>query len=498
MRAKVIVVLTFLLFSVASGLAGTEKVLYSFTGGLDGGQPYAGVIFDPAGNLYGVTQFGGAYNQGTVFELSPSPSGTWTETVLYSFTGGSDGSQPMYDLAMDGGGNLYGTAAYGGDSYCGTVYELSPSESGWTFTLLHTFGGKDDGCSPQADLNFNGNRLLGTTAGGGCHSMGTAFRLFSDGVEVVYSFGGNNGNLPNGLTGDGFYGTSYFGGKPGEGVVFELGYDFTEPCRSQIEVKHTFASTGKAKATAAGYLPVGDLATQGGSIMYGATQSGGVGGFGTVYQLTNSRSVAWHISVLHSFTGLDGDGAMPWAGVVLDPAGNLYGTTSWGGAEWAGTVFELTPGANNEWTETVLYSFTGRADGNSPISTIVLDGAGNVYGTTYQGGTYNQGVVYEVTPGAATTTTLTSSPNPSTYGQAVTFIAAVTSSAGAPPDGETVSFMEGQTVLGTGSLSGGSASLTISTLPKGTNSITAAYGGDSNFVGSTSNVVKQKVEKERK
>jgi uncharacterized repeat protein (TIGR03803 family) len=125
----------------------------------------------------------------------------------------------------------------------------------------------------------------------------------------------------------------------------------------------------------------------------------------------------------------------------------------------------------------------------------VLDNAGNLYGTTNYGGAYGQGVVYEVTTAAVTTTTLTSSPNPSTHDQAVTFTAVVTSSAGAPPDGETISFMKGKTVLGTGTLSGGSASFTISTLPNGTHAITAAYGGDPNFTASASNVVEQVVTK---
>ncbi len=504
MRAKVIVVLTFLLFSVASGLAGTETVLYTFTGGADGGQPYAGLIFDPAGNLYGATQYGGAYNQGTVFELTHSPSGTWTETVLYSFTGGSDGSQPQYNLVIDGAGNLYGTAALGGDSYCGTVYELSPSEGGWTFTLLHTFTGGKDGCWPEADLSLLwGDILAGTTAGGGPSSQGTAFRLrTSDGGEQVWPFK-NDGNLPNGLGlfprdgGYNEYGTTYFGGKHQVGVVFQLAF-YTRPSGS-IVVKKQFTSTGKA-----GYAPVGDLATQvnadGVWIMYGATQVGGVGGKGTIYQLTEESIYdpeKWAISVLHSFTGLDGDGAVPWAGVALDPAGNVYGTTAYGGTNsgYDGTVFKLTPGAKNEWTETVEYSFSGGTDGSEPYATVVLDNAGNLYGTTYQGGAYNQGVVYEVTPSPVTTTTLTSSPNPSADHQAVTFTAVVASIAGVPPEGETVSFMKGKTVLGTGSLSGGSASFTISTLPVGTNSITAAYGGDSNFAASTSNVVPQVVRK---
>jgi len=168
MRAKAIVVLTFLLFSVSSGLAGTEKVLYTFTGGLDGGQPYqAGVIFDQSGNLYGVTQYGGAYGQGTVFELTPSPDGTWTETVLYNFMGAPDGAQPQAGLSIDGSGNLYGTASIDGPGGCGTIFELSPSESGWTYSILHAFAGGKDGCGPIADLIVSPWQISGTTWTGG-------------------------------------------------------------------------------------------------------------------------------------------------------------------------------------------------------------------------------------------------------------------------------------------------------------------------------------------
>jgi len=254
---------------------------------------------------------------------------------------------------------------------------------------------------------------------------------------------------------------------------------------------HSFIKTNKF-----GYNPMGELltATVGGvPTMYGTTSAGGGGGDGTVYALSQTKT--WGISLLHSFSGQDG--SSPAAGLAMDSEGNLYGTTSSGGTNSgnAGTVFELTPGANKTWTLTMLHSFSGGADGGVVDSPVVLDNAENLYGTTVYGGAYNQGVVYEAASVPPTTTTLASSPNPSTSGQAVTFTAAVTSRAGAPPDGEVVSFIKGKTVLGTGSLSGGSASFTTSKLPAITNKITAVYGGDSNFVGSTSNLVLQVVEK---
>src|ERR1035437_2552607 len=242
MRAKVIVVLTFLFFSVSSSQAGNQKVLYTFTGGVDGSQPYqAGVIFDPAGNLYGVTQYGGAYGQGTVFQLTPSPDGVWTETVLHSFTGVPDGEQPQGGLAIDAAGNLYGTTSWGGDpsAWCGTVFELSPSSSGWTFTVLHAFTNGQDGCSPQGgDLHFDSGSIFGTTAGGGAGSQGTVFSLpASGGTEWVWPLRGGNGKFPGGLgsylPGGANYGTANFGGTQQVGTIFELngptGYSKSSP-----------------------------------------------------------------------------------------------------------------------------------------------------------------------------------------------------------------------------------------------------------------------------
>jgi uncharacterized repeat protein (TIGR03803 family) len=391
MRPNTIVVLTFLLFSISSGHAATQKVLYAFTGGVDGNSPYAGVIFDPAGNLYGVTEFGGLYGKGTVFQLTPS-GGAWTETVLYNFTGGADGYDPIGGLAIDEAGSLYGTAAGGGDpsAQCGTVFKLAPSNSGWTFTVLHTFIAGTDGCGPGSSLSYYGGTLSGTTVNGGPSNQGTAFRLpTSGGNEFNAAFAANNGNHPWGGT-SGSYGTTYNGGTWGVGNVYEWTYGH------HLVPKHVFNLT-----SGAGRYPLGELLHQnagGTSKMYGTTYAGGVGGDGAVYVLTESlyKYDVWSISVLHHFSGPDG--ADPGAGLVMDPAGNLYGTTVFGGSDpgYAGTVFKLTPGAKNKWTHTLLYSFTGGADGGQIYSGVVLDSAGNLYGTAAGGG--NGGVVYEVTP----------------------------------------------------------------------------------------------------
>jgi uncharacterized repeat protein (TIGR03803 family) len=407
MRPKWILLLTLLLFSVCRLQAGNQRVLYAFTGGVDGSQPMAGVVLDSAGNLYGVTQWGGTNGRGNVFQLTPASDGTWTETVLYSFLGGSDGEQPLGGLVIDRAGNLYGTTSSEGDSSikCGTIFKLSPSAGGWTFTVLHTFLSGEDGCGPQDDLQLVfDNLLLGTTAGGGSGAQGTAFGLSTTGSDYnKSSFLKGNGNYPGGLGvatwgngGMAVYGNTYYGGAPGVGNVFELakGAGFSW---YGVEVKRVFHTSGDG-----GYWPEGNLGTSrdtdGLLSLFGTTSHGGVGGRGTVYRLTQSQwqSGVFIFTVLHAFSGPDGDS--PSAGVVLDAAGNLYGTTRLGGndAGQAGTVFRLTPAPKSRWAQTLLYSFTGGADGAVPISGVALDRDGNLYGTTYQGGTYNKGVVYEI------------------------------------------------------------------------------------------------------
>ena len=382
--------------------AQTQKVLYSFAGGSDGAQPFqAGVVFDMAGNLYGVTQSGGAYNQGTVFKLTPSPDGTWTETVLYSFTGGSDGSLPQGGLATDGLVYLYGTTAFGGtnNDSCGTLFALQINEGPY-FELLHTFDDvTGDGCQPESDVLYNGVGAVGTTAyGGGPREPGTFF-VYQEGDYWSWHFPGDTNWYPNGLSqfGSTYYGTAYSGGDNHEGDVFE-----------GTKAKHFFYSSKD------GFHPIGNLATQvsadGVRIMYGATYAGGVEGRGTVYQLKEINSEdKWAVSLVHAFSGPDG--AYPWGGVVLDAAGNLYGTTTEGGAANLGTIFELTPGPKKGWTYTLLHSFSGGADGANPTGSLVFDDAGNLYGTTSAGGAYGQGVVYEIpNPTSLTSATQRSMP----------------------------------------------------------------------------------------
>jgi uncharacterized repeat protein (TIGR03803 family) len=266
---------------------------------------------------------------------------------------------------------------------------------------------------------------------------------------------------------------------------------------------HTFAP-----GTKDGFDAEGTLVFDSAGNLYGTTEWGGANNTGTVYELSPGNG-RWTENILYSFPGSPKrEGTHPWGGVVFDADGNLYGTTTTGGLSSlycqynCGTVFELVaPVGGGSYQEKVLWEFN-LFDGANPLASLLRDSAGELYGTTESGGPGIPaffGTVFEVNPSAASTaTTLTSSPNPSTRGHAVTFTAVVTSSEGAPPNGEAVSFMKGNTVLGTGTLSGGSASFSTSTLPPGTAGVTAVYAGDLNFVASTSNTVEQLVKKATK
>jgi uncharacterized repeat protein (TIGR03803 family) len=342
------------------------RTIYVFTGGSDsdGAVPYAGVVVGPNGSLYGTTGFGGVgpcttwggtTGCGSVFNLRPPLSVCitalcyWTETPLVLFNGGSGGAvpvgaQPIFDQA----GNIYGTTFSGGggscSAGCGLVYELTPSGSGWTEQVLYSFTGTGgDGASPWAGVVFDqAGNLYGTTEFGGAYGYGTIYELSPSGSgwseKVLYSFQ-NQAD----------------GGTPYAGLIFD---------RS------------------------GDL--------YGATTSGGAGGGGTVFELTPSGS-GWNYQILSSFVRRSGEFAGgPTANLLMDSTGNLYGTTPGDGAYGLGSVFEMTPSGGG-WTTTTLYNFTGGDDGELPRSNLVMDAAGNLYGTG-TGGAYGYGVLFEVTP----------------------------------------------------------------------------------------------------
>jgi uncharacterized repeat protein (TIGR03803 family) len=482
--------------------AQTETVLYTFTEGNDGGNPYGGLIFDGSGNLYGTTQYGGTYGYGVVFELSPGPNGQRTETVLHSFNlDGQDGVRPFSSLVMDSAGNLFGTTNYGGAYSLGTVFEVSPGQNGgWTERVLHTFNSDGiDGYNPYATLvlDAKGN-LYGTTYYGGTGSVGTVFELSPspDGSwqeTIILNFDYTHGGEPRGGVvfdrAGHLYGTTQFGGQFESGVIFELARQQNGTWKETV--LHNFGSSGDGFASYSG------LVIDKSNRLFGTTLYGGNSDNGAVFEVERVNGV-WQESVIHSFERIN-DGFNPYGPVAIDSAGNLYGMTfesEVNGVGGGGIVFQLSR-KKQAWNETILHQFgVIPGDGGNPYSGPVLDSAGNIYGATFNGGNSGgTGVVFEVIPLVVTTTALSSSPNPSTYGQAVILTAVVSSKSGAPPNGETVTFMKGTKVLGTGTLSGGSASFTTSTLPVGTNYIKAVYSGDSTFATSMSKAASQVVNK---
>jgi uncharacterized repeat protein (TIGR03803 family) len=335
-----------------SGNSWVYRVLYDFKTADNGAQPVGNLIFDAVGNLYGVTAFGGTGacdgGCGTVFELSPNSQGGWSESVLYSFQGGSDGANPVGGLVADNQGNFYGITAWGGVSAgycgsmgCGTVFELGPiSGGGWQESILFKFHGRTDGYEPEGALIFDGDgNLYGTTLGGGSGTQGVLFKLSpsSGGTwtqKILFNFDGG----PR-------------GGQP----------------------------TGKLTMDKSGNL-------------YGTTTFGGSGcgfGCGTVFELTPTAE-----KVLYAFTG-GNDGAFPTGSVIFDPKGNLYGT-SFSSPNTAGAVFKLTP-TKGKWKVTVLEVFSGK-NGAYPVGDLTMDSAANLYGTTKSGGQRNFGTVFRVTP----------------------------------------------------------------------------------------------------
>jgi len=339
----------------------TLNTLYHFSGGLDGAVPYGGVIFGPDGALYGTTAYGGygpcatwggKTGCGTVFKLVQS-GGSWTESVLFYFQQGPEGGTPYGGrLIFDQAGNLYGTAFSGGagncSGGCGVVYELMPSNGGWTEKILYTFAGGNDGASPWAGVVFDqqGN-LYGTTEFGGANNAGTIYKLTPSGSgwteTILYTFHGQDD-----------------GARPFAGLTMDR--------------------TGN---------------------MFGATSARGVNDGGTAFELTPSGS-GWNFQTIYNFTGTQAQLANgPVSNLIVDDAGNVWGATAGDGQYYLGSVFRLTP-TSNGWRYTSLYDFMDMADGALPRSNLVFDGNGNIYGTAANGMDLDQcvgscGVFFRVT-----------------------------------------------------------------------------------------------------
>jgi uncharacterized repeat protein (TIGR03803 family) len=369
---------------LASSSAQTFTTLHSFNG-TDGDTPQAALIRDAVGNLYGTTMFGGAFQQGVIFKLDKSG----TETVLRSFMGHFDGGNPRASLMRDASGNLYGTTSAGGTLTCnsgrgcGVAFKLNTSgiEIG-----LHSFTGSSDGRSPVAGLIGDADHnLYGTTFYAG-ENWGVVFKLDSAGHEtVLHSFTGNaDGAYPySGVIRDAagnLYGTTFNGGdlscqSPlGCGVVYKVDAAGTQT------VLHQFSGTLD------GSLPIAGVISDAAGNLYGTTSNGGASNLGVVFKL----DAAGTETILHSFAG--SEGANPDASLVQDATGNLYGTTFNGGASGMGVVFKL----DSAGTITVLHEFTGVNDGGHPSTSLLIDGKGNLYGTTTVGGAFKHGAVFRI------------------------------------------------------------------------------------------------------
>ncbi len=412
--ALMIATIVILMLAPVAWAQSKYKTLYKFKGGKDGSGPAAGLISDPVGNLYGTTQYGGAHKGGTVFKLTPGSQGDWTESVLYSFcsqTNCIDGANPVGGLIFDASGNLYGTASNGGtvDEF-GVVFMLAPNTDGsWTESVLYDFN-EWGGAHPTASLLFDSaGNLYGTTVSGGWGCFcGVLFELMPNGdgswtESVLHDFSQTNPHFPYGLISDAagnLYGTTKAPQEGwGAGTVFQMkrnsngGWTYSD----------IFGFSNQNYSDGA-YPQAGVILDTMGNL-YGTTTGGGTpnsgcetkSGCGTVFQLTRGSYGNWRERMLHRFKGGVVDGYYPVSGLVLDTVGNLYGTTASGGSSGYGIVYELAAQPGGGWRYRVLFSFLDKPGAN-PQADLILDGAGNLYGTTYGDGSKTFGSVFEITP----------------------------------------------------------------------------------------------------
>jgi uncharacterized repeat protein (TIGR03803 family) len=342
------------------------STLYSFQGGNDGATPTARVVIGPDGALYGTTIYGGGQGDchgnnphcGTVFKLQPPPGicrdvlCPWAETILYSFQGGADGADPEGDIIFDAAGNIYGTTANGGSfvgdycqvNGCGVVYELSPSSGGWTETVLHAFMGGTDGWAPNGGVirDAAGN-LYGTTSEGGSTCAGS-------GCGTVFELSPSQGGWT-------------------ETVLYSFLFD--DPNGDYPDAGLTMGSAGH---------------------IYGATTTNGTAGGGTIFELA-SNGASWTFSTIYDLVGTFGGG--PVGALTLDASGDLYGAARYDGANNVGSIFKLTP-SNGSWAYTDIYDFSPPNESGWLYDGLVLGPQGTIFGTSYHGGTFNYGEVFEI------------------------------------------------------------------------------------------------------
>jgi uncharacterized repeat protein (TIGR03803 family) len=393
---------TFLILAIILTLssmtwAGSEyRVLHAFGKGSDGGGIYAGIVMNDEGKLYGTTCCGGAYGEGTVFELIPGAGGKWSENILHSFCRDhsrcADGALPMSTPVFDATGNLYGTSNI-------AAFELSPPSatgSGWTFSII--------------SKNAGGSSLTIDGAGNLYGAGGSVWKLVRGSgwtVRELHIFcswhdcdDGDKALEPPTLDATGnLYGTTEFGGgnnapecSIGCGVVYQL--ESLGDGKWKYRVLHRFAAFPND-----GLMPQAGITVDSKGNVYGTTLYSGTSS-GTVFELSPQPDGSWKETILYDFPNAETNGGAPVGGVTFDNLGNLYGTASAGGDPNCncGVVFKMTPQANGEWNYTVLHRFHG-TDGVGPAYNLVFDkDFKHLYGTTVEGGSGGYGVVYEITP----------------------------------------------------------------------------------------------------
>lgn len=394
--------------------ADSLKIIHTFVSIRKGVRPQSALTSDSTGTLYGTTYTGGASGDGTVYQLTPPSGGSkkWIQKVLHHFSkSGKNGALPDTGVILDAQGNLYGTAVQGGINDAGMVFELvRPANDGdpWKEVVLHRFTGGTDGGSPHDTLVFGPDgALYGTTGFGGTLGAGTVFRLSPQDSghwkeTVLFNFGNDAGggypySTPAFDRAGNLYGTTLNGGNASNGVVFELSPPSGGGTLWTETVLHSFDD-----ATDGVQPRVGVLIDSAGNL-YGTTEEGGSIGYGVVFEVSPPAggSGAWTETILHNF-GFSPDGGSPYySRLVMDGGGNLYGTSQVGGTLHNGVVFKLAPPArrDGEWTESVLHTFAGNPDGSQPEAGLMLGADGSLYGTTFFGGTDSDtGTVFQVTP----------------------------------------------------------------------------------------------------
>jgi len=383
-----------------SAFPASFTVLHAFSGEPDGGGLYGHLAVDAKGNIYGATSGGGEYGEGTVFELTPEDGSNWNEFILHSFCRDyppcKDGYLPTKGLTLDATGSLYGTTQ-------DTVFGLTPSDSGWTFNVIQEIA--------TFDLIADGRGNLYTEAGlGKCHGgsilklkppPGAGYWIPKD----IYDFCLHNneftkGSFPAyGLSWDrtgNLYGVTGDGGRNGYGVVFQLEHT---PHGWKEHVLHSFRLDGQD-----GFYPQAGVVVDAAGNVYGSTMQGGShgsqhcgGGCGTIYKLTKQPDGHWKETILYRFPKPN-DGAMTTGTLAMDAAGNLYGVAGGTGKDCScGLVYKFVHNPDDTWTYKVLHKFKG-TDGAQPVAGVILDAKGNIYGTTTTGGKGGYGVVFEITP----------------------------------------------------------------------------------------------------